>query len=88
MDSYDELLESPVVCDGCGLAVCQCHRIKSYSRDMDGRLAVVNFLDERPASGGSATEGPPVWLAWCLAGSLLFWSVCIAIITARVLGWL
>ena len=87
MTAFDKLLESPVVCDGCGLAVCQCHRIKSYSRDMEGRLAVVNFLDESTAADESP-EGPPVWLAWCLAGSLLFWSVCIAIITARVLGWL
>lgn len=88
MTDFSELLEQPVTCEGCGLARCQCHRVKSYSRDMDGRLAVVTFVEESAASGGSATEGPPGWLAWCLAGSLLFWSVCIAIITARVLGWL
>jgi len=91
MENFDELLEQVVTCEGCGLARCQCHRVKSISRDVAGRPAMVVFFadkgqTEEVRSAEQATvQGAPAWVVWCLLSSFLFWVVCL---TAKVMGWL
>ena len=86
MDFYQELIESPVTCEGCGLAKCQCHRIKSVSRDAENRPAVVVFF----ADDGQGEEGKPpsAWVGVALLVAAWTCGVVCGLLLARVAGWL
>lgn len=60
MDIYDELLEQSATCDGCGCAVCQCHRLQSITWASDGRPYGAHFYpvqEDKPV----VEEKPVEW---------------------------
>lgn len=95
MDFYQELIESPVTCEGCGLAKCQCHRIKSVSRDAENRPAVVVFFaddgqSETPAPKGkrAPVQPPSTWVGVVLIVGAWSCGVVCGLLLARAAGWL
>lgn len=87
MDFYQELIESPVTCEGCGMAKCQCHRIKSVSRDADNRPAVVVFYADDEMTRDAA-KPPSTWVGVALLVAAWTCGVVCGLLLARAAGWL
>jgi hypothetical protein len=91
MDFYQELIESPVTCEGCGLAKCQCHRIKSVSRDAENRPAVVLFYADGDMTNEvtrEAAKPPSTWVGVVLIVGAWSCGVVCGLLLARAAGWL
>lgn len=91
--NYDNLLDDTITCEGCGLAKCQCHRIKSISRDAENRPAVVTFFaddgqSETPAPKSEEGKPPSAWVGVVLIVGAWSCGVVCGLLLARAAGWL